>query len=268
VSAAHWHDDASWRTLAARYLSVAQIRDVDRIAIERFGIDSLVLMENAALHCANWFEQRFRIPPRVLILCGRGNNGGDGWALLRHLQAAGWPCEAIGWGPVAKFSRDARANWRIVTDNPAAAHGSHTASATTACLHPGTASFADGSITLVEDADVSSSAFVADKIRSAEVIIDAMLGTGAQGAPREPLRSWIALANAAHGWRVAIDIPTGLDAETGAAASPTFQAAHTLTFVAHKRGFRTATAQAVLGEVSVLPIGIPRALIAELLAAP
>jgi NAD(P)H-hydrate epimerase len=93
-----------------------------------------------------------------------------------------------------------------------------------------------------------------------------MLGSGARGTPRAPLDKWIELANAASARRIAIDIPTGLDADAGDPAAVTLRAHHTLTFVARKPGFHQPQAQEFLGEVDVLPIGIPVELVEELLA--
>lgn len=234
--------------LQAKTLSVAAIRGVDRTAIEEFHMHSLVLMENAAGNCARWLIERFAAGSRAVLLCGSGNNGGDGLVIARHLRLADWRCAVFVLGPEEKLSADALANWKILTarnsaDNtmifPSAAHSS--------------------------SEPVAES--IASAIASADVIIDAMLGSGARGTPRPPLDRWIELANAASGKRIAIDIPTGLDADSGEPAQPTFRADATLTFVARKPGFDQPQAQEFLGEVSVLPIGIPLELVEELLEA-
>ena len=103
-------------------------------------------------------------------------------------------------------------------------------------------------------------------IAAADVVVDAMLGSGASGPPRDPFDHWIEIANNARAQRVAIDIPTGLNADSGEVAQPTFMAHATLTFVARKPGFQSPQARQVLGEVVVMPIGIPVELIEELLA--
>lgn len=253
-----------WERLRDRTLSVAAIRQVDRTAVEQFHIHSLVLMENASSACARWLAERStpratslpesmpatgsgnfaEVPTaarRAVILCGRGNNGGDGLAIARHLRSFDWQCEVILLGPIEQLSSDARANWQILT-------------ARSSC-----------GCTVVTDA-ASQDEETARLIESADVIIDAMLGTGASGSPRAPLDRWIELANRAAAERIAIDIPTGLDAETGSVAPRTFRADVTLSFVARKPGFRDPTAQSFLGEVNVMPIGIPVELIDELLA--
>ena len=89
------------------------------------------------------------------------------------------------------------------------------------------------------------------------VVVDALLGTGATGKPRALMADVLRLVNAATLQRVAIDIPTGLNAETGEPSDPTFRADNTLTFVAKKPGFGALDAAAYLGDVRVLPIGVP-----------
>lgn len=231
-----------WQRLCERTLSVAQIREVDRIAVDQFHMHSLLLMENAALTSAGWLVERFGSSFRTVILCGRGNNGGDGLALARHLRLAGWSVEVIVLGPVERLSPDAYANWRILTarDN---AHCS--------MFEPEEFATADEQ--------------VGQRIGVAQLVIDAMLGSGASGSPRAPFDRWIEQANRARCSRVALDIPTGLDAESGAVAEGTFRADATLTFVARKPGFSDPRAKAMLGEVVVLPIGIPVELIEQLL---
>ena len=235
----------AWKELSERFLSVAQIRDIDRVAVERFHMNSLVLMENAALGCVRWIESRFPEGDEALILCGRGNNGGDGLAIARHLRVLGWTCRVVVAGPLEKMSTDARANLEIL--------------------------LAGGGRDLLrwddQLEDSSQNATLQTWLDSADVIIDAMLGTGASGEPKPPLKSWINLANQSNAQRVAIDIPTGWDATTGESSESTFKADATLTFVAHKAAMAQPAAAKLLGEIVVLPIGIPEEQIEELLAA-
>lgn len=236
----------SLEQLQRRTLSVAAIRQVDRTAIQQFHMHSLVLMENAAGNGARWLVERFPEPLRAVLLCGRGNNGGDGLVMARHLRLCGWHCEVFVLGPEEELSPDALANWKILT----------------ARKPPGNTMMGAGGD---GNSDEPSIELVARAISEADVIIDAMLGSGARGTPRAPLDRWIELANAASARRIAIDIPTGLDADSGEAAPVTFQAQHTLTFVARKPGFERPEAKKVLGEVHVMPIGIPLELVEELL---
>lgn len=233
-----------WQQLKDRSLSVEAIRQVDRTAIDRFHMHSLVLMENAAIGCAQWLTAQYPAAAGAAILCGRGNNGGDGLAIARHLRLAGWKCHVIQLGPLEKLSPDARCNWDVLC-----------AKGMSDCL-------------LIDDTGTEQIGEVSAILSQVDVIIDALLGSGAQGAPRAPMAEFINLANASSAPRVAIDIPSGLDATTGQPATPTFRAQATLTFVARKMGFDAPTAQDVLGHVEVLPIGIPVELVEELLLLP
>lgn len=104
------------------------------------------------------------------------------------------------------------------------------------------------------------------EIARAELIIDAMLGTGARGNPREPLASWIAAANQSPAAKVAIDIPTGIDADSGETGQLFFQTQYTLTFVARKPSMVLPGAATKFGTIDVLPIGICAAQIEELIS--
>ncbi|GAB5405283.1 MAG: NAD(P)H-hydrate epimerase [Aureliella sp.] len=228
--------------LAAATLTIEQVRNVDRVAIEQFGMNSLVLMENAALGVVNWvakrFEERFEFPPRVALLCGTGNNGGDGLAIARHLWVAGWECTVVFSGDVARLSPDANNNFEVLV------HGDQ------AC-------------------DVrwpNSASEIRSALEGKHLILDCLLGTGASGAPRAPMDEMIRAANRSSACRIAIDIPTGVDSESGVRAEVAFECEATLTFVARKPAMALSNCRMNFGEVHVLPIGIPRALIEQVLA--
>jgi NAD(P)H-hydrate epimerase len=210
-------------------LTCRQVRDVDRIAVSHFGMCSLVLMESAARAvAAETIAMTDGGPGGVAILCGVGNNGGDGYAAARLLANAGLQVRLI--AADEPRTDDARVNANI-----AALMG----------LQP------------LHAADAT----VEQTIRDAGVIIDGLLGTGSSGPPREPLARLIRLANAAAGRRLAIDAPTGLDSDSGDVADPCFRADVTVTFVAAKVGFDAAAAKSVLGRVVVADIGVPLAAI-------
>jgi len=105
------------------------------------------------------------------------------------------------------------------------------------------------------------------ELAGAQWLVDALLGTGARGQPRPPLDRVIQRMNQQSARRLAIDLPSGLDCDTGEPAPTTFRADHTCTFVAPKTGFAEPAAAEFLGQVHVLDIGAPRKLIAETLAA-
>lgn len=225
--------------LESLVLSTEQVRRVDALAVERFGMNSLVLMENAALGCVAWLKSQFPNCPQTLILCGRGNNGGDGLAIARHLQTAGWPVRVVMATDRGQLSPDARANFDILTAS------------------------GDSRVVMHADGGVPPETVFS---RTPGVILDCMLGTGASGPLRPPFEQWSAWANSQSATRVAIDVPTGVDAETGVCSETFFQADATLTFVARKPGMLAENADQLFGRIQVLPIGIPAKLIEELLA--
>lgn len=235
----HKTTDAPLVRLSESVLSVEQIREVDRIAVEEFGMHSLVLMENAALGCVHWLATRFA-RPRTAILCGVGNNGGDGLAIARHLCVMGWDCTVVLCGDSGRLTPDAARNLTILRHDEASLD-----------------------LRAIKTGDDIESTNVRPMMTGCELIVDCLLGTGARGAPRSPMDRLIRIANDSPGQRIAIDIPTGVDAETGAIAGEAFLPAATLTFVARKPAI--AKRNELFGEVCVLPIGIPVALIKRVL---
>jgi NAD(P)H-hydrate epimerase len=112
----------------------------------------------------------------------------------------------------------------------------------------------------------SDAQWLGGELRGADWIVDALLGTGAEGEPRAPFDAVIDVLNACPAKKLAVDLPSGLDCDTGSPAQHTFRADHTATFVARKAGFRSAAAQPFLGAVHVVDIGAPGTLIREILA--
>ncbi len=214
-----------------------QVRQVDRIAIEEYGIPGMVLMENAGRGCVDVL-QSLGIAGPVVICCGPGNNGGDGFVIARHLQLRGFDPHILLVGDSDRLRGDAAANFRILQR----------------CEIPVT------SLTLWDQAKVDHI------LEGADWIVDALLGTGAYGEPRSPLDQLIPHLNASSARRLAVDLPSGMDCDTGSVAKVTFRADHTCTFVASKVGFDAVAAQSYLGVVHVLDIGAPRRIIDNLLA--
>lgn len=231
------HEETSSRL----YLSAEQSREVDRFAIDQLGISSLVLMENAGRGAADAIGKLLLDPSPfpasgevcVTLLVGPGNNGGDGWVIARHLEARGVKPYCFLFGTVERLSPDNRTNLEILQRSGLA-------------------------ITHMESIPrILALDLLAKKLQQSRVIVDTLLGTGSKGSPREPMAEAIRLANRMQAWRVAIDLPTGLDTDSGIPNSPTFQAHRTLTMVTRKLGFKNPLASEYLGEVSVLSIGIP-----------
>ena len=222
--------------MSQRIFNREQSRRVDQLAIERYGISGLVLMENAGRGAVDVLE-RVGITGPITICCGRGNNGGDGFVMARHLHARGIAIKILLFTDAAKLTGDAAVNFaiaqkiglpRIVFDKP----------------------FTD------DELDAA--------LANAGCIVDALLGTGSRGEPRPPLDKIIDAINRQSAPVVAVDLPSGLDCDTGAAASHTIRAAHTVTFVTAKPGLLVPAAADYVGRLHVVNLGLPPELLDEI----
>ena len=218
-------------------LSRDQVRQVDRRAIEDYGMSGLVLMENAGRGVADAILSLGAHGP-VVICCGKGNNGGDGFVIARHLDNRGKAVRVLLFADPDELRGDAAVNWHIL-ERAGIAQESFGKDVTAAQLKP--------------------------RLVDADWIVDALLGTGATGEPQPPYAEAIEAINAAVKKVLAVDLPSGLDCDTGAAARHTVVAEHTCTFVAAKPGFYKADAAHFTGRVHVIDIGVPHRLIRELL---
>lgn len=222
---------------AGEPLTCQQIRELDILAIEHVGIPGIVLMENASRAVAEFIYHTLIDPTRshVVLLCGPGNNGGDGFGAARHLRNAGAQVTVVLAASRENSKGDAAINLGIYERMEGA---------------------------LIDASEPDGLARVRALIKTADVVVDGLLGTGTQGAPRGVIADLVRLANAApHARRVAIDIPTGLGGDSGQVHEPCFKADATVTFVAPKAGFGAARARDVVGRVMVADIGVPRELI-------
>lgn len=220
-------------------------REVDRLASEQFGIPSIVLMENAAFHLADVALHLTgeAPPPRVLVVCGPGNNGGDGLAVARHLHNAGAAVEVVLSGAAAKYKGDAATNLGIVRKM-----GLSVAEV------------------LGEDGIAAITAG-AERLGEVDLVVDALLGTGLALSVKEPVAGMIRGVNELKkggALVLAADIPSGLEADSGEPLGVAVQADATVTFVGLKEGFLRLTAQGYIGDVVVADIGAPRELAAKL----
>jgi NAD(P)H-hydrate epimerase len=218
-----------------RPLSRDEVREVDRRAIAECGMSGLVLMENAGRGCVDLLCQLGCRGP-VAIVCGKGNNGGDGFVIARHLAV-----KVLLLASPAELEGDAAANLRILQH----------------CYVP-----------IVDLSVAASGAFnprrLTTELADAEWIVDALLGTGARGVPRPPLDTVIRVLSRHSANKLAVDLPSGLDCDTGEPADPTVRADHTATFVAPKLGFANPLAAEFMGQLHVLDIGAPRRLIEQI----
>jgi len=219
-------------------LSRRWVRELDRRALDDYGLSGLVLMENAGRGTADLLSALSK-PCAVAICCGRGNNGGDGFVIARHLEYRGWQVNTLLFCDPTALTGDAAANYQILAKSGAMI---------ARCDNPFEANE------------------LAGQLEGVAWIVDALLGTGARGEPRDPLGQVIDLLNARPARRLAVDLPSGLDCDTGSAAQHTFRAEHTATFAALKPGFANPVAAAYLGQVHVLEIGVPRRLMDAVLA--
>lgn len=217
-------------------LNRKQSRLIDQIAIEQYGFSGLVLMENAGRGVVDVLlqtdSQLIGAPDRrVTILCGKGNNAGDGFVIARHLAIRNVAAKVLLLCPSSDLRGDALHNYEILTHcNVPIAELSESSSISAA---------------LDEQADGSS------------WLVDAILGTGAQGEPRSPFDQAIDWMNRQAAKRLALDLPSGLDCDTGQPARQTVRADLTCTFVTSKVGFQISPAEDYLGQLYVVSIGIP-----------
>ncbi len=254
--------ETAWQRLQSSVLTTAQVRNVDRLAVERYGMHSLVLMENAALGCSAWLQGNFETPQQTVLLCGRGNNGGDGLAIARHLQVMGWPVQVWVLGPLSRLSDDARCNLQVLLAS--CPERVRVVSTDDGLLESGS----ETQHVALRWGDDQVGKQLEHECQRATLIVDAMLGTGATGDPRPPLADWIQIANDSSAAKVAIDMPTGVDADRGQVAAHALRPNATLTFVARKPAMQLAALADHFGDIAVLPIGIPEALICWLLDQP
>jgi len=219
-------------------LTREQVRRLDRCAIETAGVPGVVLMENAGRNTADEIERFLggaAAGRSIAIVAGAGNNGGDGFVIARHLAMRGATVTTFLVAPAGKVAGDAAVNLAILRE---LAHDVRDV-----CENlPG----------------------LARKLAGADLVVDAVGGTGISGTLRGGLASAVEQINAAARPVVAVDIPTGLDCDSGAADGPVVRAAMTVTMLARKKGFDNPDAAAFTGEVRVVDIGIPPDVIARL----
>ncbi len=208
---------------------------LDQRATAEYAIPGIVLMENAGRGVADHLVA-LGTRGTVVICCGPGNNGGDGFVIARHLDLRRVAVKVFAWGDDDRRPADSATNFQVL-------------------LRSG--------IPLVRG---SGSEELARELSGAGWIVDALLGTGSRGEVRSPLGDVITAVNASGVPVMAVDLPSGLDADTGLPAGHTIRALHTCTFVAYKPGFLTPGADRFTGQVHVLDIGAPRKLVDEMLA--
>jgi hydroxyethylthiazole kinase-like uncharacterized protein yjeF len=207
-----------------------QLREIDRRALSDYHIPGIVLMENAARAVV---DEAYRMIDgeccgKILVLCGGGNNGGDGLAVARHLHNRGCDIAIALMSDPEKYSGDALINWNIA-----------------------------------RAMKISAEPFAAALLEDPRpmLIVDAIYGTGLTQAPRSPFAHVADAINRSGLPVLAVDVPSGLDCDIGRAPGACIHATSTVTFVAEKIGFTESTALPYLGRIIVGDIGCPAELI-------
>jgi NAD(P)H-hydrate epimerase len=218
----------------AMFLSREEVRAVDRRAIDEFGMPGVVLMENAGRGAAAAL-MGLGVRGTVLICCGKGNNGGDGFVIARHLDNHRIPVRVLLFSRPEELAGDAALNYQILARS--------------------------GVPLAVRAEPAPDLAVLRRELNAAEWVVDALFGTGLSGPVKPPFDQIIATINDCRARVLAVDLPSGLDCDTGQPLGPTVKAEHTVTFVAPKKGFAQPTASAWVGRVHVVDIGVPRRLL-------
>ena len=239
-----------------RIATVAQSKETDRLAIEEIGIDGRVLMENAGRGAALELMRRLPHPPaRIAVLCGGGNNGGDGFVIARHLRIAGHHVKALLLADPKKLTKDCAFNLAIARRM--------------AALDAIPGRLADKwsaggpSLEVIDAPDEKAFERWSVVLFGAHCIVDAMLGTGLTSDVRGVCAKAIETVNARAEGRVifAADIPSGLDGDTGHPRGAAVKARVTATFGVPKLGLYMHPGREYAGEVVAVGIGMPDSLI-------
>jgi hydroxyethylthiazole kinase-like uncharacterized protein yjeF len=213
-------------------VTAQEMQELDRRTAAEFGIPSLLLMEQAGSEAVRELAAAFPAlaRSRVVVLCGRGNNGGDGFVMTRHLLDRGVQVETFLLASRDEVKGDARTNLEILAKLGAGVR---------------------------EIQDPAQLPLLGERLGTADVLVDALLGTGTRGAVRGLLAQVIELVNAAARPVVAVDIPSGLAADQVEIPGPAVRAALTVTFALPKRCLLLYPAAACAGSVRIVDIGIP-----------
>jgi ADP-dependent NAD(P)H-hydrate dehydratase / NAD(P)H-hydrate epimerase len=222
-----------------RVLNTEQMREADRRTIDDIGIPSIVLMENAGRQAVAAMEAAFEdlMSRRVGVICGRGNNGGDGFVVARTLLQRGVETSVFLLGSVAEVRGDARTNLEILGRI---------------------------GVTVVEITNAQEWELHSTELADCDLMVDAILGTGFRGQLAGFLETVIADVNGLGVPVVAIDLPTGLSADTAAVSGPAIEATMTVTLAAPKIPLVFPPADTHAGDLVIADIGIPLPLIDEL----
>lgn len=214
-----------------KIVTAEMMQDIDKYCIETLRIPSIVLMENAALKILKNVSEDFNF---YVIVCGNGNNGGDGFALARHLHIFNKKVELFLLGKESQLSEDCRINYDIIKN----------------------LGLKINNISNLEDIGL-----LRERIAQCDATVDAIFGTGLNRNIEDIYALAIDIINENSKYTIAIDIPSGLSSNDGKVLGNAVKANKTITFAAYKKGFLNYGADKFTGKIIVEDIGIPEAVI-------
>jgi NAD(P)H-hydrate epimerase len=203
-------------------LTTEQMKEVDRLMVKEFGIRLIQMMENAGRNLAELARRLSSgsvLGKSIIVLCGTGNNGGGGMVAAHHLHNWGAQVQVALIGDAAHLKKVPARQWKII-----------------------------------EKLELNR---IAPDLRTADWILDALLGYGMQGDPRPPLSDWIERTNASGVHILSLDSPSGLDTTTGRPGQPCVQAEVTMTLALPKTGLLAWPAKPFVGKLYLADIGVP-----------
>ena len=217
-----------------RVVSAKEIQRLDTRAIKRYGVPSIALMENAGRAVADAVIRKFQTKRKhnVCVVCGIGHNAGDGFVAARHLLNAGIQTQIFLIGQMSRLKSDAALNCQILRK-----------------LKCPIKEIRKGDQTFLKI------------ISNADIVIDAIFGVGLNRRIEDPFKTVIEALNKSAKHIIAVDVPSGLDATTGAIYGVCVKAKETVTFSFPKQGFYKKNGPQITGKVIVADIGIPKQLL-------
>lgn len=212
----------------------AEAQSIDKQCIEKYGMPGMILMENAGRGIVDFMRAKLLLGT-VVICCGGGNNGGDGLVVARHLDKLGIDVRVLLFAEPENLTVDAKINYAIV----------------------------EKSQIMLKIIGEGNYYTVHEHLAKADYIVDALFGIGLKSQVRSPFLEVIQDINAATAQVIAVDVPSGLDCDSGEPRGVAVKADYTLAMIAIKEGFLKAIASEYLGQVAVVDIGAPRVCLEE-----
>ena len=210
--------------------TMSEMKEIDRIAIDERGVDSLWLMENAAAAAADLTAQKIAVGSTITVLCGSGNNGGDGIAAARLLMRWGFTVHCILCGKRERMTADSLANEKRLNE-------------------------IGGTLINAADTDIPG------LLCASACVIDALFGVGLKRPLEGRFAEIVSQVNRCGAYVIACDLPSGLNGDTGEVMGAAIKANDTVTFSCAKPGLMAAGAEEYVGQLHIADIGIPKELL-------